>query len=324
MNNYSNQDKAITEEDIWRDELQVESPDPVEYPALYNISSGFIFQFQAIPKLVKSPEYVYIPERLYLTRRWTEVDLFVSKWNISWESAQARHMLFEKDVPKELEWLKKFQEHNVYLIPKLREHQYYAYLPIYHMLPPRILQYFGLPLLKRGNWPHSLRNQITEKRLPKDFDYRVSRAFATYIWPLLNFQSKINAYSADDPIKLLAHNLDYWMPYINMVIEKRLQQFGRVEYDSEDQKRLINGVKRQAPKDIRICRPLRGGCVWEGEEDAWQAAKEVVEMADNQGILRSVIDAIRSNRVEDDFSRNGHMKKKTSKENCIKSARILR
>ena len=90
MNNYSNQDKAITEEDIWRDELQVESPDPVEYPALYNISSGFIFQFQAIPKLVKSPEYVYIPERLYLTRRWTEVDVFVSKWNISWESAQAR------------------------------------------------------------------------------------------------------------------------------------------------------------------------------------------------------------------------------------------
>lgn len=40
MNNNSNQDKAITEEDIWRDELQVESPDPEEYPALYNISSG--------------------------------------------------------------------------------------------------------------------------------------------------------------------------------------------------------------------------------------------------------------------------------------------
>ncbi|OLN25523.1 hypothetical protein [Desulfosporosinus metallidurans] len=298
-NDYGNK---ITEEDLWRDELQIDSPDPDEYPSLYNISSAFIFQFQAVPKLVNSPEYVYVPERLYTSRQWTEIDVFISKWNISWESGQARHALFEKEVPEKLEWLKQFKDHNVYLIPKLRDRQYYAYLPIYHMLPPRILRYYGLPLLKGGNWPHSLRSPLIERNLPKDFDNRVSRAFATYIWPLLNSQSQISAYSSNDSIKLLAHNLDYWMPYVNIVIEKRLQQYGRVEYDNQKQERLIKGVQRQAPKDISICRPLMGGYIWEGEEDAWQVAKELVDMADNQGKLRSVIDAIKSNRVEDDFS----------------------
>lgn len=294
--------KEITEEDIWEDELLVESPSPEDYPGLQNISSAFIFQFQAIPKSIKNPEYVYIPEKLYSARKWTEIDVFVSKWNISWESAQVRHILFDNEIPIELEWLKKYHDQNIYLIPKLKRHQYYAYLPIYHILPTRILQYYGLPILKKGNWPHSLRSLIVEEKLPKDFDTRVSKAFATYIWPLLNSQSKMNSYSANDSIKLIAHNLDYWLPYVNMVIEKRLKEFGRVEYDNSKQKRLIESVRKQASKEISIQRPLRGGFIWLGEEDAWEAAKEIIEIADSKGKLRTIIDAIKSNRIEDDFS----------------------
>lgn len=302
MSNKSINAKEISKEDIWKDELQNENPSLEDYPGLYNISSAFMFQFQAIPILTKTPEYVYIPEKLYSARKWTEIDVFVSKWNISWESAQARHILFNNDIPTSLEWLKKFQDQNIYLIPRLKVHQYYAYLPIYHMLPARILQYYGLPILKKGNWPHSLRNSIIEENLPNNFDNRVSKAFATYIWPLLNSQSKINSYSDNDPIKLIAHNLDYWLPYVNMVIEKRLKEFGRVEYDDPKQKRLIKSVSKQAPEDIRIHRPLCGGYIWLGEEDTWQVAKEIVEIADSKGKLRAVIDAIRLNRIEDDFS----------------------
>lgn len=49
-------------------------------------------------------------------------------------------------------------------------------------------------------------------------------------------------------------------------------------------------------------RPLCGGPIWCGEEDAWNATKELVEIADEQGKLRTIIDAVRSNRVQDDFS----------------------
>lgn len=51
-----------------------------------------------------------------------------------------------------------------------------------------------------------------------------------------------------------------------------------------------------------MSRPLRGGPLWLGEEEAAAATRELVEVADREGRLRAIIDAVRSNRIEDDFS----------------------
>jgi hypothetical protein len=45
-----------------------------------------------------------------------------------------------------------------------------------------------------------------------------------------------------------------------------------------------------------------GGSVWFGEEEARLMVAETVQAADKTGRLRGIIDAVRSNRVEDDFS----------------------
>jgi hypothetical protein len=51
-----------------------------------------------------------------------------------------------------------------------------------------------------------------------------------------------------------------------------------------------------------IDRPLKGGPVWMGEDEAWSVTSEIISKADSRGHLRAIIDAVRSNRIEDDFS----------------------
>ncbi|MBL7619878.1 MULTISPECIES: hypothetical protein [unclassified Frankia] len=48
--------------------------------------------------------------------------------------------------------------------------------------------------------------------------------------------------------------------------------------------------------------PRMGGPVWFGEDDAHDAVTEMVEAAERTGRLRGVLDAVRSHRIEDDFS----------------------
>jgi hypothetical protein len=45
-----------------------------------------------------------------------------------------------------------------------------------------------------------------------------------------------------------------------------------------------------------------GGTVWMGEEEAGAVVRDAVEFADETGRLRDIMDAVRSHRVEDDFS----------------------
>lgn len=45
-----------------------------------------------------------------------------------------------------------------------------------------------------------------------------------------------------------------------------------------------------------------GGTLWQGEEEAERAVHDMVSEADRSGKLRGIIEAIRSNRVEEDFS----------------------
>jgi|SRR5215471_8953147 len=39
-----------------------------------------------------------------------------------------------------------------------------------------------------------------------------------------------------------------------------------------------------------------------GEEEAWDASQELIDVADEHGALRGIIDAVKSNRLYDDFS----------------------
>lgn len=48
--------------------------------------------------------------------------------------------------------------------------------------------------------------------------------------------------------------------------------------------------------------PRKGGDIWEGEQEAAEIVERTVEAADGTGRLRGILDAVRSNRVEDDFS----------------------
>jgi hypothetical protein len=50
--------------------------------------------------------------------------------------------------------------------------------------------------------------------LPPDSEARLARAWAWTVWPHLMSGSKMKAFSADDPIRLLAHNLDFWVPAV--------------------------------------------------------------------------------------------------------------
>lgn len=294
----------FSDEQFFRENFLLEdkTTSPDDFPNLYNISSAFFFQYQLVPNEVKSPEYVYVPQALLPDKRRSELDIFMSEWNICWESAQLRHDLFHDKIPNELSWIRTYEGQNIYLIPRLKNDNLYAYLPIYHMLPKRILKYYGLPLLKKGHWPFSLRDFWIENYAPRDLGNRLSHAFAYYIWPLLNSQSKINSYSQSDSITLLAHNLDYWIPYVNMVIEDRMCNFSRVDIENEKQNKLLKSVSEKLPPNIDILRPLKGGDVWRGEDEAWEVANDVIDIADRKGNLRAIIDAIKSNRVQEDFS----------------------
>ena len=39
-----------------------------------------------------------------------------------------------------------------------------------------------------------------------------------------------------------------------------------------------------------------------GEDEAWEAAQELVAVADEHGALRGLVEAVRTHRIQDDFS----------------------
>jgi hypothetical protein len=282
--------------------------EPTSFPCLSNLSAAFIFNFVPRPTEVRSPEFVYVPigsSRRYNDDLAIRTELTLTYWNMAWEAAHLRmNFIHELEpLPKELMWLEQHQEENIYLLPAGRPcSKYHAYSPLYHLLPPHLLESYGLPLLKKGMWPYLTDQPWKERLLPSDFVERLSRAFARYIWPLLNPGSKLSAFSKQEPLHLLAHNLDFWMPYAIQVVEARMRQFPRVRIDDDDQRAKLKKVRKSLPVEIKVDRPFTGGEIWQGTAEAWEAANELVSRADAAGRLRAIMDAIRSNRVEEDFS----------------------
>jgi hypothetical protein len=278
---------------------------PEKFPFLDNMSAAFVYQFIPRPIERKPFEYVYVPMKARLQRR-NESDtrrfLAVSQWNMAWEAGQLRHDMLDPDLAEELPWLSNYKGQNIYLLPSVGHHRYDAFIALFHLLPRRTLERFGLPLLKRGIWPSMAPGFLHEDLLPINFDQRLSDAFAYHIWPLMVSGSSQQAFSDLEPLRLLTHNLDFWLPYIHEVAEERLRSLPIVTFENPKQARLLRTIRRQIPLNVEVGRPRCGGTIWCGEEEAWEATHEMIKRADAGGKLRAIIEAIRSNRVEEDFS----------------------
>jgi len=275
------------------------------YPELTNISAAFFYSYVPVPKISKYPEFVFVPIKAsnpFGVDEDTKRLLAMSGWNLMWEAAQIRPDFFESQLPDSLRWLAKYRDQNLYLVPDIKPHRYEAYIPLYHLLNRNLLARFGLPPFKRPIWPLFPFRHGRELLMPKNFNELVESAVAHHFWPLLCPGSAISAFDKTDPIRVLAHNLNFWLPHACAVAEDRLRELERTTPDENTPKFKLERLRRHLPADVSVELPRKGGTIWNGEEDAWIATREIVDRADARGQLRGLIDAIRSNRVEEDFS----------------------
>lgn len=275
---------------------------PDWFPALYNISAAFVYRFLPVPVAPPPPpEYVYVP----IGRPAVALEVAIAEWNICWEAGVLRHEMLKfktkRKLPAKLRWISRFPERDFRLVPLVGTSRYPGYAPLYHLLPLGTLKRFGLPALKRGHWP-TLGDWCVWRALPPDFDVRLGNAFVHHLWSLLCPGSPPSAFSRFEPVRILAHSLDYWLPYIDRVAQDRMRKLGRVKIEDEEQATLLAKMRADAPADFIPERPLFGGHVWQGEAEAWEATRQLIDTADRHGNLRAIVDTIRSHRVVDDFS----------------------
>jgi hypothetical protein len=128
------------------------------------------------------------------------------------EAAQFRRHFFDiDDLPEPMAKIADLGDVNVSFVPRTRA-RYFEYAPLFHLLPKRVLGMFGLPLLRGGQSPFMADWAGIDDFLPPDFERRLARAWAWRVWPHLMSSLKMKGFSAEDPIRLLAHNLDLWVP----------------------------------------------------------------------------------------------------------------
>lgn len=296
-------DRELTEAEIEAFERDSTLEDPGVsadlYPRLWNVSAGMIYR-RVIRALEPSPpEYVTVA-----LPRWhhTEAELTVAiaEWNMLWEAAQFRRRFFsEEQLPPQLREIADRGDVNVMFVPRTAS-RYYEYAPLFHLLPRAIVERHGLPLLRAGQWPYLAEGGWNGRYVPVDFEARLGRAWAQAIWRHLMSGSPLRAFSGSDPIRLLAHNLDFWLPPVTAVIQDILRDLPVVDNDVEEgPPPLIDGTVLEGAV---MANPRMGTDLWRGEAEAAEALRWTVDQADADGQLRGILDAVRSNRVEDDFS----------------------
>lgn len=274
--------------------LRADEATPDEHPSLYNLSAGMMFGGMIRPIRPEPPDYVSIEVEPSL-----ELTGQVGMWNMLWEAAQFRRRFFtEEHLPGWLARLADLGDINTIMVPRTPSH-YFEYEALFHLLPKATLDRFGLPLLRRGQWPFMADHGV-ERFLPSDFAERLARAWAYTVWPHLNSGSRLDAFSKDDPIRLLAHNLDFWVPPVTTAVQETLRTSPEV-----DKGRTGGPVPLENGEFLEGAvagNPRMGGYVWMGEEEAAEKVAETIEAADSTGRLRGILDAVRSHRVADDFS----------------------
>jgi len=269
---------------------------PDRYPCLWNAGAGFLFRAVVRAQRPAPPEYVSV---VLAHRLEPRLAVAMSQWNLMWEAAQFRRYLDTGALPPQLERVAAQGDVNVVFVPRTSS-RYYEYAPLFHLLPRAVVERHGLPLRERGQWPFLADWVDPDGYMPADFAPRLSRAWGSVVWRHLMPGSALRGFSDSDPIRVLAHNLDFWLPPVSAVIEDELRGFP-----------LVEGGVKEIPAELDdgsvldgavIGRPRMGGAVWEGEEQAAQMVRRTVETADADGRLRAILDAVRSNRVVDDFS----------------------
>jgi hypothetical protein len=277
------------------------------FPHLWTVSAAFMYQFVPIPRsaAAEPPEFVYVPMPSAGKSRIATFGQ-IARWNMLWEARHLRHRIFApRTLPRALRWLSRYPECDFRLVPLEGETRYAAYASLYHLLPLDVLRRFGLPPIKRAGWPVAYDFGETGCVLPSDWGTRLGRAVAFHLWPFLSPRSNPSMFSRNDPVHVLSHNLDYWMPYLDLVAQRRCLGNGRCAFDRErpDQPaQLVDARRRLLDENCDVERPLMGGPVWMGEAEAREAAAELVDTADARGNLRAIIDAVRAHRIVDDFS----------------------
>ena len=290
---------TAAEIEAWQREntfLPADEATPDAYPSLYNMSAGMMFEGMIRPIEPELPDYVAIE----MNHPDLEMAGQVGSWNMLWEAGQFRRRFFDEEaMPAPIAKLADLGDINTILVPRT-ESRYFEYEPLYHLLPKSTVDRFGLPLLRRGMWPFLADHSNVGCHPHADFSERLAKAWAWTVWPHLNSGSRLSAFTSDDPIRLLAHNLDFWVPPVTTVIQDVLRTFPIV-----DKGRPIGPVKLidgSVLEGAVTGNPRMGGPIWVGEDDAAEMVAETVDAADATGNLRGVLEAVRSHRVADDFS----------------------
>lgn len=296
----------MTTRDFIREEkrdwyLKAATMDRDEFPSCGNLSGAFFYRLIRNPTDRLKPEFVFIKE-IDREERNLEIDGFIGTWNMAWEAGHLRPQMLKKKIPEDLKWLNRHTDSNIYLLPYFKGNNYYAHQHLLNLLPAKTREKFGLPIHGKGIWPSEMYHWYLDKMIPKDFDHRLSNAFAYHIWPLLNNSSRLNRFSSSEPISLLAHNLNYWSPFLNIIIENRLLETETVDFESEKEIREAAKANKHMPEGIKVSKPRYGSFAWYGEDEAWEITQELVEMANERGKLSIILDAVKSHRITDDFS----------------------
>ena len=297
---------AITQEEVEQfvyDEAHATGDrlQPDQFPRMFNVSAGFVYSRMLRPAAPAPLEFVSVPfwgsEGLLTDRAFVAV----SRWNTAWEAAQFRRRLFAKhELTPQMYAIADRGDVNVIFVPHTST-RYFEYATLHHLLPRTALERHAIPRLSSGMWPAEI-DATKDRYLPSDYPQRLSRAWAEAVWPRLMPGVGQRAFSSDDPIRVLAHDLDYWVPPATAVAQEILRGYPLVKSEAvqvtDYQVELADGTAI----DATIGPPRMGGDLWRGEEEAAKAVDWVVEEADREGKLRAVLDAIRSHRVHDDFS----------------------
>lgn len=197
-------------EQLERDEL-FEEPTGLsadDYPHARNVSGAFMFKRIVRALAPVPPEYVTVP---LPSRTLGDTGLFLAmaKWNLLWEAAQFRRRFFAEDeFPPQLHSVADRGDVNVVFVPRTAT-RYYEYAPLFHLLSRSQAERHGLPLMRLAVWPYLAPIGPVDRYLPADFEARPSRAWASAVWRHLSPGSPLRGFSASDPIRLLAHNLDF-------------------------------------------------------------------------------------------------------------------
>lgn len=294
------------DEGFWRSQTIMDSDDekvgPDLYPRLHSMSAGFLYQAVLRAEQPDPVEYVTVPLLgIPSTDEGNRLLVSAAEWNMQWEAAQYRRRIFsEEDLAPQLRELADRGDINIVLVPRTGS-RYFEYAPLFHLLPRAVLERHGLPLLHAGQWPFLADSRRLDRTLPTDFGPRLARAWASLVWGhIFHHKSPMRGFSTSDPIRLLAHNLDYWVPAVTDVIQDELREWPEIDKGIVahpvrlEDGRVFEGAVRTNPR--------MGGDVWAGEDEAAWMVDQTIDAADRRGHLRDILDAVRSNRVEEDFS----------------------